>query len=76
MINGGGAYAGPTEPHDLVTESGKRLDAITGAMMMNLDNGNGAYVFNNGDELDVAIIEEPGIAVSMLTDVEEMFAKD
>jgi hypothetical protein len=45
-------------------------------MMMNLDNGNGAYVFNNGDELDVAIIEEPDIAVSMMADVEEMFAKD
>lgn len=71
-----GPYAGPTEPHDLVTESGQRLDAITGAMMMNLDSGNGAYVFNNGDELDVAIIEEPDIAVSMMEDVAEMFAKD
>lgn len=71
-----GPYAGTTEPHDLVTESGQRLEAITGAMMMNLDSGNGAYVFNNGDELDVAIIEEPDIAVSMMADVKEMFAKD
>lgn len=71
-----GPYAGPTEPHDLVTESGKRLEAITGAMMMNLDEGYGAYVWNGGDSLNVAIIEEPDIATSLMEEMEEMFAKD